>query len=268
MNRLVVLPLCARDLSLAEIVIPCIERASTMPGELWIGWNDTNDPPAWLSGPGRVVQTFPQCLGWAGISRIIGQGFLHALQFGYDAAIKMDADTAIIRSGWDTALTQPVLSTPQTPGITGHIMYVLDETGTGTPCQWQLQHCEWIGKIEWPNPLVKYGYAQGGGYAMNRLCLQRIEQARGLLPRGAETSLPEDHLFTLKAGFIGAKVYPNGASALAHEAGSDYAYFVHPIKDPAALRWFCRDILEGDISAKLEKISRELAALRGRNEQS
>ncbi|HOX07516.1 MAG TPA: hypothetical protein PK280_14035 [Planctomycetota bacterium] len=262
LRRLVILPVCSRDLELARIVLQAVERGSTLPGEIWLAWNDTAPCPEDLAGPGRIIQVYPEPLGWCGISRAIGDGLRYALREGYDAAIKIDSDTAIIARGWDAALCAKLEDRPR---LTGWICPMLiDHRLIMQAAPWAGEAVRVLSKNVARNEVVA---AWGACYALSRAALQKIDAKRGLATQGREEMLYEDVLLSVKAWESGVDVWD--ADGVVHgppNAGMAGCYVVHPVKDPAAMRWFTRDVLSlwatrvAALSSRLSALEESLPA--------
>jgi hypothetical protein len=259
-RRLVIMPLCSADVERGRIVLECIERGSTLPGETWIAWNDTQPPPDWLA-KGWPVKVYPKPLGWCGISVAIAEGFRLAMERGFEWAFKIDSDTAIIRRGWDAAL---IAGAPNRPVIAGAIVQVpwsIEGNAQRVMDAMAPRLGPWKVVLrdgtECPVLLV-----QGGLYAVNRGMLEVIEQRFGLVPQGGECYMGEDILLSQKATrAVGDKnwCYRSLAVHQPQNAGDPRVHAVHPVKLVDAMRWFCRDVLSPEsLMARMEGMAAQL----------
>ncbi len=194
-RRLVVLPANMRWAGHARAVLDAIDRASVVPGETMVIWNDDGVPacPEYLRGERRIVRESGS-LGWCGISRGIGGAFRYALERGYDWVIKLDTDTAVLRRGWDALLcaecpSDAQLGTYMDVSITGQFPDNADCLADGLFNANLKRHCRWARRYV-ARGLRKWDHMQGGCYVLGREALARIDRVAGL-DAGDQEDLPE-----------------------------------------------------------------------------
>jgi hypothetical protein len=259
-RRLVVIPVYSRDVERAASVLEAVDRLSTVKGESLVVWNDSAARcPAEFIGNGRRRIEFDRELGWLGISHGIGQAFQLALDEKFDAVVKLDADTAIVRRGWDAALLAGMEGAVQRGQIIEHCLtnWIERPAGEipGAFADELLQAMRYSPALRWVRPLIGSGrwhedHVQGGCYAFSCAALERISRFVGLIPGQEESGVGEDFLFTLRARAAGVRqeCWPAIFSAWTDKGAGvhltsarqirDYrgAHVIHPVKDLAAMR--------------------------------
>lgn len=267
-RRLVVLPTNAQWAGHARAVIESVNALSSMDGETLLLWNDDAAPkcPTELSAlPGVKVIEYPRALGWTGINHGIGQGFARALAEGFDYAVKLDTDTAILRRGWDSAICSA--AHPEEPAIIGFYLEENCRAWAGKP----LRESEGIFRPEIVQIIRKGGlgwarryferhqhhgdHMQGGCYALTKAALVAMDRSCGLVPAEDEAPIGEDILFSLRAKIAGLEFRHNWA-ALIHYMPCSVSYHpevvrffrdhrgaavIHPVKSLAELQALARE---------------------------
>jgi hypothetical protein len=270
-NRLVILPVTNKWVDNAAIILDAIDRLSTVPGRTMVLWNGDGPCPEVLKGPGRIIReceplTMPHprhprmTIGWTAINRPIGEALAFALQGGFDWAIKLDTDSAILRKGWDAAIlaggsgaeqrgfyleervnewaSQPITG----GGIFEPDMYDAMRKGA---MRWARGHL----RSKW----IKGGHVQGGCYAVSKDALKRLEfSGVGIVPDKAEENIGEDILFSLRCRVAGIKqthcpavvshYFPAGnyhLTVVRYYRDACKAAVIHPIKSTDDLRTLC-----------------------------
>jgi hypothetical protein len=280
LKRLVILPVTGKWVENASVLLDAIDKCSTVPGDSLILWNGVGSCPELLAGKNRIIwecgdmsgahPSHPRSpLGWTAINRPIGEAMAWALAQGYDWAIKLDTDTAILRKGWDAALLSGASTEPEQRG------FYLEENvwdwaraplqGGGGIFEPAMYDAMRQGSMRWARghlmaKWLKGGHIQGGCYAVNRRALERLEfSGVGIVPDKAEALIGEDILFSLRCRVAGIKqihlnavvshYFPQGGYHLTvarYYRDGMKAAVIHPIKDPDDLRSLCGEAKRHD----------------------
>jgi hypothetical protein len=273
-SRLVVLPVSNAWVNHAAALLDTIDACSHVPGKSLVLWNGDGPCPEVLCGPTRIIREYPpmtgphpnhpnMSLGWTAINRLIGEAFKYTLDKGFEWAIKLDTDTAVLRKGWDAALLaggqqgeargfyleEGVYQWAQQPLDTGGGIFTPD-----------MQAALKAGSLRWAKGYLDAGWhkgshLQGGCYAVSREALRRMRDTGvGLVPDEAEQLIGEDILFSLRCRVAGVPQRHSGAVVSHYFPAGSYhpsvaryyrdacrASVIHPIKDLEIFQDLCRE---------------------------